>query len=213
MENETKKKHGIYNKWNFDVAKFASKGESRYTLQAILVEPNATVATDGHTLVKVTTPDFSLDSFPEVPGQPTAETVEPVLFPANAALTVSKQIPRKETIPILNSAARLETDNSNVGFVSTDLGQAQPTIARKPKGEFPNYEHLIPNDDGAAITIGIDSRKLAALAKFLGDFADDPSHALKITMYGPDKAIKIEAKRRECNQEAVALLMPLQPPE
>ena len=205
-------KRGLYNRWNFELAKFASKEESRFNPNAIQVEPDATATTDGVMLLRVTSPELSLSDFPEVPGQTLQEVKTPFLFPADASLKVAKSIPRKTSIPVLETAAALAAGEENVGFVSTDLETANPVIARKPTGTFPgNYQAQFPEDKDKVFSIKLDGRRLGEIVRFLTAFGDQgrlPT-TITLTFYRDGKPVKLEAKNSDTGQEAVAILMPM----
>lgn len=211
QKDKTERNRGLYNRWNFEIAKFASKEASRYTLQAILIEPGATVVTDGHRLVKVDAPNMDTDSFSTVPGHPHEPVTANFLFPAKAALEVAKKIPRKQPAPVLQTAAKLQTDSEHVGFVSTDLETASPAITRKMEGQFPKYEVAFPKEEDKVFGITLDGRLLAELAKFMADFHGEVSgrYPIRLTFYKEGKPVKLEATNIETDQKAVAILMPM----
>jgi hypothetical protein len=104
----------MLNKHNLNIARLAAKDESRYTLQGILVSPEHTTCTDGHQLTRVTTPKMDPQAYPEVEGgSPATKTWEPFILPRDAALAISKAIPKSSTVPILGNAAIGEATNVN----------------------------------------------------------------------------------------------------
>ncbi len=228
MSDEQKQVGGLYNKWNLDVAKFASKESKRPILQSILVEPGSTVATDGHQLVKVSAPNHEakLENFPVIPGVSTVRLDGNFLLPASTALEVSKQIPRKSTIPVLQNAAVLDAGPDHVGMVTTDLDSAKPVTVRKVKGTFPNYQTII--DDLEKVTVQsevtLNGLLLGELAKFLGQFNGGKGPAIKLTIFEPvrtegktgagetrvtNRAVRLTATNTDTGQEAYAILMPM----
>ncbi len=223
MSDEQKQPSGLYNKWNLDVAKFASKDSTRLNLNSILVEPRATVATDGHQLVKVSAPNHEtkLENFPVIPGVTMVRPTVNFLLPASTALEVSKQIPRKSTFPVLQNAAVLDAGTDHVGMVTTDLDSAKPVTVRKVEGIFPNYQTII--DDLEKVTVQsevtLNGLLLGELAKFLGQFNGGKQPAIKLTIFEPIKnsegevkcqrAVRLTATNSDTGQEAYAVLMPM----
>jgi DNA polymerase III sliding clamp (beta) subunit (PCNA family) len=180
-------------------------------LQAIQVEPNQTVATDGTRLMIVTCPnrDADLKNFPVVDGFRTRRLSNPILVDIETAKQVSKNMPKKQHIPILNNAAVLETGNDHIGFISTDLKQAKPVISRKLKNAtFPRYQHAFPEGE-PTMTVGFNAKLLGELMSFFAKFGDDRYPTVKFSLYGADKVMKMEISNSETGQDATALLMPV----
>ena len=101
----------LLNRSILNLAKLASKEASRYTLQAIAVEKDQAVVTDGHILVTVgNTSPAADDSFPQVAGLEhktfsEGPMIENVLVSRETALAALKALPKKSTIPVLANAA------------------------------------------------------------------------------------------------------------
>ena len=208
-------KKSLYNRHNFTIAKMAAKESSRYVLNAILVTEDGTKCTDGHRLIEVSCPNMERDQFPVVPGVEIAKNGNRFLFPAKSALELSKQIPRRETIPVLNTACPLEPrlddkgEVQEVGFVTTDLDSAKPMIVRKMSGTFPDTAHCYPRPEDEKFKIAVNSKYLRDMADWFDSFIENPSKAMVMTFYGPDRPILFEATNDGGNgQYAKALLMP-----
>jgi hypothetical protein len=231
MESSEEKKQGLYSVHNFTLAKFASREENRYMLQAILVTPDETAATNGHYLVRCTTVNSgkTLDSYPVVPGVGELGADRFLLSTASAN-QIAKNIPRKETIPVLNCAAPIKPISLNkdaterqVGFVTTDLGSAKPVIEREIRGAFPNIDAVMPTADQEVVAkFTVSAKYLKELAEYFCKLATAQGQAydpVTITVYKgseeyakkndgrTDKAIKLDGKNDD--QSAAALLMPL----
>lgn len=211
MKNkEVKEPSGLYNKFNFEIAKFCAKQESRYTINAVLIEPGATIVTDGFLLIKVTTPNHEIkfEDFPQIPGQEVVRPSGNELFPRQAALDLASSIPSKKKIPVLNNAAMLKTGKEQVGFISTDLKLTKPTIVSKLRVNFPPYEGLFPSEEAVA-RVAFNSKHMAELCGFLSKFAGSHTHTVIMTVYSRGKAIKLESQNSYTGQDATALLMPV----
>jgi hypothetical protein len=207
----------MLNKHNFEVANFVCKEESRYSLQAILVTPQATVATDGHRLVKVTVPaDRKAEDFPKAdPSFHASDTFAPFLLPAESAKQIAKAIPKKQTIPILECVAidGKQTDaNGTAHLAVTDLQTFTPFTVRKPEGRFPNYESIIPKTGECTLSISVNPVYLMELCKSALEFqggrgAYNPKIILRFR--DANSSIRLECKPNDERQEWLAVLMPM----
>lgn len=169
----------MLNKANFIVTEFASKEESRYTLQAIQVRPEATVATNGHYLAWVSTDGQDPANFPVIEGFPGGDKYwKPFLLDVESAKQIAKALPKKTTIPVLQYAAvhvngvtvespdGTKTQDQDKGIQSvslavTDLERPQVFRPRVPEGTFPNFQAVIPDwEKDVAFEITVDARYL-----------------------------------------------------
>lgn len=206
----------MLNKWNLKVGEFASREESRYTLKAIQVSKDATVATDGHRLVWVSTERSTAASFPQIDHAPSAQDDYPTfLLPTDAAAAIAKAIPKKSTLPILLTAGVAVIDGQPV-VMATDLATPQVFRPTPPSGTFPNWEAVMPAKSAEPIaTITLNAAHLAQLAKFAAEFTspansrNHSAHALRITVYGADKAVRFDAYNRDTDQGMTSLIMPI----
>src|SRR6266516_4633378 len=116
----------LLNKRSLELAKLAPKGESRFTLNAIQVTGEETVVTNGHYLVRVEHAKAKIETFPKVAGD--VETVESksFLIGRDAALELSKAIPKASIIPILSFAKVGLDAEGQVRAITTDLETHRP---------------------------------------------------------------------------------------
>lgn len=151
----------MLNKHNLAIGTLCSKEVSRFTLQAILVEKDKTVETDGTQLMMVTRPDYSVDAFPEVPGAPPLSNGDQKAFllPADSAKDILKALPKATTIPILSCAGVgvIDDKTKTVAVITTDLEKAQTHTVRIPDGKFPDYERIMPKDADQVHELYIDA--------------------------------------------------------
>jgi len=200
----------MLNKHNLDVAKFASKEESRYTMNAILVTPHETVATDGHRLVRVSLP--KREDFPSRNGFEALETWTPFLLPVKTAQNVAKAIPQRQTIPALEMVGIGKPqgeDETTCELVVTDLEEWRTFAVRKLTGTFPKWSQVIPQGE-FAFEITVDASYLAEMAAAASKFTDAPTSSLTIRFRADhcDKAIRMDARRSD-GQTWVGVLMPV----
>src|SRR5262249_41626771 len=124
------------------LAKLASKEETRYTLQAICVQPKHTVVTDGHILVAVTHVTERKDTdYPETSGlEHNPVSAGEVLISSEAALNAAKALPKKG-VPVLQNAA-LGTDGK---LYVNDFSNVT-SYGSHVSGQFPRWEMVVPKD-------------------------------------------------------------------
>lgn len=205
----------MLNKHNFEIARLAAKEPSRYTLTAIHVTPQATYETDGHQLIKVTTPKMSAKDFPVIEGasEPT-DDFEPFNLPAGAALEIAKAIPKRQSLPVLEHAAIGSASNQN-GHAEIQLTDLETPLVLRPNkqdGQFPDAERVIPDKDKAEVVIGFNAQLLRdVLSQFVKFTAGERSHCVAIRIYPADKngdrdGIRIDAATSD--QEMTAVVMP-----
>jgi len=196
----------LLNKHNLAVAEFASKKESRYTLQAIQVTQDETVATNGDYLVRVDTPKVDIDHFPTVVGTVPTVEAESFLLARQGALDMIKVLPKKTTIPILNHAKVGVDAEGNVQAITTDLETHRPVTIRKVTGQYPNWKALWPKK-APTVTVGVNAAYLAQLAKVAATYAG--SCYMEISIWDAQSAIRLDAYDSSTNQHFTALLMSL----
>lgn len=202
----------MLNRWNLKVAEFASKKESRYTLKAILVRPDATVATNGHYLIWVSTPAaHKAMNFPVIDHAPTVQDdFPPFLMSPEDAKKIEKALPRKSTIPILLTAGVAVRDGQLIVEV-TDLECPQVFRPNPLKGTFPNYEVTMPKEEPVA-KFCVNAAYLAQIAKFAAEFQQRSGieyKPLTVSFYGADRALKFECADSYEGQGMTAMLMPV----
>lgn len=177
----------MLNKHNLNVAKAASPEESRFTLNAIRVTPKETIATDGHILVRCTTPKgVNAVDFPEVPGQPAAtDEFVPFNLPAKAALEAVKALPKKNTYPIIQNAA--VSVNGHAQVMVTDL--ENPRTFRAVEGSFPDYERVIPDLAKSTFSISLDAALLRTICEQVIGFKGKDQAIVKLWFEKNDRAV------------------------
>lgn len=206
----------MLNKHNLNVAQFASKEESRYSLQGILVTPEATVATNGDYLVWVSKDSVSSGNFPVVPGFGQAEDkFEPFLLDAKTALQVAKVTPTKANNPALNHVGvreqKLEDGENRSARVLavTDLERPQVFPVKPMAGKFPLYENVVPKWEDATFRIALDANYLTMLAKAFAGFVErsGTSKPIVLSFYSGDKPVRMDGTNN--GQGMTAMLMPV----
>jgi len=197
----------LLNKHNLAVAEFASKEESRYTLQAIQVTQDETVATNGHYIVRVDTPKADVNHFPTVAGTVPTVEAESFLLARQGALDMIKVLPKKQTIPILNHAKVGVDAEGNVQAITTDLETHRPVTIRKVTGQYPNWKALWPKK-APTVTVGVSAAYLAQLAKVAATYSEQSCY-MEISIWDAQSMIRLDAYDSNTNQHFTALLMPM----
>jgi hypothetical protein len=203
----------LVNKRNLELAKLASKEESRYQLSAILLTEAETVVTDGHILARVSLPEHKPEQFPVIEGFTPNGSNRDALIPREAALDAAKRITKKTSIPILTCAAVSvddkpkdasgdEAKSATVTIATTDLDTHHITPTREPEGCFPNWHVIWPKE--AKLEIVLDCKLLIGLLQQAAQFGQ----YARFRFYGPDKAVRIDTQKNDDGQEFNALLMP-----
>ncbi len=198
------------NKKNLDIAVLTSTEASRFTLNAILVSDEGTTVTDGHCLVHVSLPEqFALDSIPEMPGFTNVEKTGNFLLSRDAALEISKAIPKSKVLPILNNAfVGVPLKEGLASFMTTDLENPKVFTPRKPEGNFPDYERCVPKKEDARFAIGLNLDVIIPVLQQAKKFLNGercPGVVLRFTK--PSEAIRIDCA---CDgQTFTGIAMPL----
>lgn len=196
----------LLNKHNLNIHKFCATEESRHVLRAILVTKDETVATDGHRLIRVTTPKMSDSLFPEVPDFKAEDVNGGLLLHADVAKEIASSIPKgKQSIPVLGMA-RIGQQEGAACSVTTDLDIQHLVEGKKVEGEFPRWQAVIPTKK-PAFEVTLHSELLAELAQFISKFSDTPG--VRIQFFGSDQAVRFDAEDSINGQGLTAVLMPM----
>ncbi len=206
----------MLNKHNLSITQFATRDESRYSLAGILVTPKETVATNGFTLAKVTTPKgLKVENFPVTPGVKPSTTFKPFNLPLDAADTIRKAIPKKCSIPILDKvmidgkatdAKPTDGTPDYAVLAVNDLENPQVFRPIKMSGQFPKWETVVPKRKDAKFAICLDARMLAKIAAWAAKFGDPRAPEIRIRFYGDTESVRFDA-RNDAGQEFTAILM------
>ncbi|MBY0277917.1 hypothetical protein K2Z84_21495 [Candidatus Binatia bacterium] len=222
-----------------------SKDATRLHLHNLCITREGVISSDGHRLLVTPLPETKGADFPRLHGAPDfdpaseLEDGEKVLLPVTAAKKVATQLETKATLPVLKLAALDAAGaraNGHVPLGVTDLETWALNTVRKPDAEFPDYEQVIPKEDRALFTIGVNADYLAELAKMVSAggskivsltfYADRPVSGLSAkeffeqvsgkwaeedgeprTCGAPTNPLKIAGKNAD-GQEVYAILMP-----
>ena len=202
----------MLNKANLLVTEFASKEESRYTMQAIQVTPEATIATNGYYLAWVSTSRMSPENFPVVEGFDGGQKdFQPFLLDLGSAKQISKALPKNTTIPVLGFAA-IHTTEDGDGKVHpqicvADLERPQVFHPKVPDGKFPNYQAIMPKIEDEMFSIALDADYLVTIAKAFAAFVPGKGRRVVLRFYKPDEAVRLDATNGEQGMTVVLMSM------
>ena len=202
-----------FNRANFSIASLADE-DRRYL--GVLVTNEKTEVTNGHYLLRVTTPDLNPEDYPTGPnGHKPIDKDFRCILSKDSAKQIEKAIPRGPkvgSLPILKNTWVVDDNEETIGFVATDLDTWSPITARKVDGRWPNTDNdstIWPKDE-PVLEIGFNLEYLEKLCKemksIIGKSKSNP--LAKFTFYGSEKPVKIEADNLDTGQDVTALLMP-----
>jgi hypothetical protein len=197
----------LLNRTTLALAKLASTEESRYTLNAIHVEPEVAVVTNGHYLVAVTnpTPAPCIDNYPVTPGLEHKFVEEAgVLVSRDAALAALKALPgqkRHGNIPILQNAAM----GADGKLYVNDLENVS-AFKHEVEGRFPNWRMVMPKGEPVA-EICMSAQYLVLLGQYLAAQGDVRCASIRLTLYGPHDPMRFDGNTPD-GQKIMAILMP-----
>lgn len=200
----------LLNKHNLSIASFCCAEKSRFTLDGILVTPSCTVVTDGHRLVKVTTPtqQGGSDAFPALPNFTAVAKWKPFIMPRVDAQEIARAIPKVNTIPVLNHAAVGAATKDSVQVAVTDLERKQVFDVRPCTGNFPDYERVIPTGE-PVLEVGLNAKYMAEAFDALAKFGDKRMSACMLRIREKANAVEIFGRNLDTGQEMTHIVMPL----
>jgi hypothetical protein len=198
---------GVFNKFNFDLASLAA-GEQRYCLNGIHVTNDFTEVTNGHYLMRISTPQINPDELPYGPNQEKPYT-GPInaIVSADAAKQIQKNIPKNGNLPILNNAfpgPNTKEDGSSIEFVTTDLETWNPVSVRPVGAKYPNCDAVWPKKQ-PNLVMGFNPDYMMKLCQ---QFKKNKVKVVKLSIYGIHEAMMFEGKNEDTEQDIKALLMP-----
>ena len=204
----------MLNRNNFAIACLASKEESRYALNGILVEPGCTTVTDGHILLFATGDNTELADFPVIDGFEPTQDFQPFVLESKTALEVGKAIPKRQVRPVLEHAVISRT-NGTARIAVTDLESPRTFVAPPAEvgKEFPDFRRVIPDPREAEATISFNPLLMASLLKQMATFCESNLPRVTLRIYSADEAMRIDAENRETGQKAIGAIMPMAQPK
>lgn len=203
----------LLNRKSLRLAELASKDESRYVLKAIQITAEETVVTDGHLLVRVSHPaGIDAKQFPMTAGFDGGKEFESVLLPAASAAEITKAIPTKSKIPILNHVALAVTQNEDgakLKFAVNDLENPKVFQPKAMAGQFPAWKRIMPTK-APKFTFTVNPTLLLSLCKYATEFTKgERMPAMRMSFEDANSAVRIDLESSDTQQGMTALLMPM----
>ena len=140
----------IINKDLLLAAKFAAQNDLRPVLAGVQVNNDCLVATDSYKLIKIDLKGGEVAEFPTDNKIVKLENVvEPFLLPA-AQLLKKLKFAKNKTMPILEGGVLCNDSADKVSIFTTDIKTSNTLEFRKIKGQFPEWERIIPTSEPVA---------------------------------------------------------------
>jgi DNA polymerase III sliding clamp (beta) subunit (PCNA family) len=203
----------MLNKHNLAIAALCSDERSRYVLSALYVAPDETVETDGHQLIRVTTPKKA--DVQNMDGITPAEQFKPFMIASAVAVELAQSLALRTTGADHDRQAVIAADIDEREFarigITDDNGTQQEHKCKKVNGAFPAYEKLIIPTEQAATTITFDLTRLLAVLNQVAAFASSQRGVskVKLCIYKPNDPVRLNAVNHETGQELAAIIMPV----
>ena len=181
----------------------------RPVLGCIKVTKDKTTGTDGNILIEIATQDSQDDEFP-LTGNLTPLVLgdnDSLLISSKDAAKISKTIPKRSPLPILENAQVCQ-GNGSLPVITTDL--ESPTVHQiKPgEGTFPNTDLVWPKGT-PKVEIGIDLKLLSKLVHCLQSAGVEIA---KLSIYDALTPIKVDSVRPG-DRKVSGLIMPCRLPK
>lgn len=221
------------NKFNLRVADLALTEEesSRYSLAAIQVTPNGTVATDGHRLMRISLPATGAEQEDVLAAEAAAddlelleleatETFESFLLPTRMAKALYSALSKSRRKGLLTAVigkltGKRRTKPQTVIHVGDGHTLCQQVFHVPPdRGQFPKWEAIRAACD-PIIEVDVRAKYLLDAARIITDFVKpiiDGStriQAVRLSVSGPNKPMRLTASNQDTGQELEAYIMPL----
>lgn len=201
----------MLNKHNLNIAKLASKDDSRFTLTSLLVTETHTVETDGHQLVEVSRPAPTEGASFPVPTDYPEQAVQkhaPFMLPASDAAKICAALPKKG---VAHAAVCGSSAEGGSRIVPVVIGgeETQTHRVRVPAGNFPDYQRIVPPASKATFKIALSPSLLKDLMAQFESFTKGQGTPSVEFYFTDDKSpVRMDSDGGE-GQHMTAVLMPI----
>jgi hypothetical protein len=178
----------LYNSLNLEVAKIASKLDTKPEIAGVFFTKTKTVATDSFRLIEISVPKVKAEDYPITPQGSAMRGCDPFIVEATGLGKI--KLPKNKSLPIVNNFAVKHIDKDKVEFLTTDLESTQLIQLRRIEGQFPDYEQIFPKD-APVVEVAVNAAYLSGLLDILGKLGG--TNGVKMKFYGSDKPIVLEA--------------------
>ncbi len=231
----------VFNWLSMQVARFCGESDRHYHLASVCFNGRKTVATDGRQLVVIDAPDVQdlpvsrkiriRKHGPEVHSvakalQKTSRRADSndgqafmLLAPTvrRLARDLKKRKRGEDHYCLVDSRkAMAKTQRKSVSCIIGQDDGLSISALHAVDGHYPNYNKVIPQEK-PAVVIELNPEYMERICKLMKDVCayGGGSHypSMRLSVYGPDDSLKIEAKNEDTGQKALAVLMPIAPLE
>jgi len=192
----------IFNQNNLNCLKVASKNDSRSRpeFSGVLFKKDKTVATDGFSLIEMSTPVETVNDYSVIQGKHAMQGFKP--FIADRKSLEAVKLPRKTptSLPVFSTFSISHRDNEKVEFmVPATLALQEGKVI---DGTFPDYERLFPKGK-PVIELTINADYLKNMLDVMGKLNDQ----ITLKIYGSEKPVVLECSTSE--QYSRSMIMPV----
>ena len=198
-----------FNKHNFNIKDF-TLGDIGLGIKGMFISPKETVATDGHSLIRVSSLSINKNKVADA-GRIVPGNFIPFSIGKFDIEKILKLLPKKETtsLPHLNCLYVYYSNGKIVELGTCDHQTANLIKIKSEDGKYPRYQEL-KNQKGHYLEIEVNVKYLKRFIDFYAEFLKNKPDGLKIKIpKDPAKAIIFEADND--GQKVDGLLMPLGP--
>jgi len=200
----------IIDKRIIGVAMATSKDEIRPVLASVKFKDGKQIGTDGFYMLMIQEKNVDKADIPIIEDKK-YEPVEEAMIPAKELIAFAKKIKKSNTLPILENAWTIPTEEGSIKLITTDLDNSSYLQTRKVAGEYPNVDKII--DEAKAkkpvIEINFSPKKMRELLQAMEKAGLDQGYSM-VTMQltGVNDAIVLTGNDSE-KREVFGMLMPM----
>jgi len=218
-KEERNKTIKLFNKQNFSIASLAPN-KNTYQQEFIHITDNYTEVTNGHYLCRITTQSIAKEDLPINNGlKPNNKEIE-MLIDKDSAKKIEQNIPTDKDAPptkfLKSTWVGKNTNEDKAEFIMTDIVNWTPINVQKQEGRYYNTDAIIESveKDKAVIEIGFNVEYMKKLCDQVIKLQSKRyTKCARLSIYGAEKAMKIEAKtddtETEKEQKMIIILMPM----
>lgn len=200
------KTNQMLNRNNFQIGKLAPASEDDSTnLSCVLVCPDKTAVTDGHSVIEVTAAECEMNYLPFDDVMPELD-FEPFTMPAEEAVALSKMFVKSETPDGNILAVQPENGRGAAAFALRQARKEKVFRMDREKGKFPNYEAIFDRVKDEIAYVTLDLNMLIPLLRHMKAISGG---VVRIGIYGTDQPVRFDCIDTLTRQSARALLCPV----
>ena len=194
----------LVNKKALILEKILSKDDN-VVLSNLCITNDKTIATNGKILLELKHP--SQDLVQEFPLQPKS-TKEQVLICPKTIAKIKANMKEKVTLPMLENFI-INKEDKNIEITMNDLDNEVKIKQAILEGvEYPDISEVYPADE-PKIKIRLSINLLEELVSVIKPLSDNDHLGIDFTIYGVDKAIKIDYKNQYKDVDLQGVILPM----